>query len=325
LTFLTALVALAAGWSFLRLRDQRTISWAGGCAISRASVSAGTILFVRAHRLGDYDGIFSMGSDGRGWRKLPAAGLDAALSPDGGRVVFVGWDNRTLAWHLHRADANGANDRTLTPAWLDGSSPSWSRNGRQIAFTGMRWGRRHYGKRDFLGMDVWVVDADGGHLRRLRPGMRPAWSPDGQTILYAVWDPTPEDEHTSALRAMDPDGSHPRLLVRGTRGQAWAREAAWSPDGRQIAYTARLGRDEMGIWVMDADGSHRRLLTHGAEAYVGPVWLPDGIAFTRVAYRDLQPSIWIMDADGRNPRLLTRNGQTSDGMAFILSGWLGGA
>lgn len=113
--------------------------------------------------------------------------------------------------------------------------------------------------------------------------------------------------------------------MRGTRGQGWTREAAWSPDSRQIVYTTRLGGDEMGIWVMDADGSHRRLLTHRTEAYLGPIWLPNGIAFTRLADPDPKPSIWMMDADGRNLRLLTRNGQTSDGMAFMLSGWFGGA
>src|SRR5438105_5175672 len=189
-TLLAVLLALAAGWTLWRLRDERTASCAGGRVSARGSAGTRTLLFVGAHRLGEHSGIFSIRSDGLGRRKLLVEGLDAALSPDGRRMVFAHYDNRRPGLSLRLANVDSSNGRDLTPAWLDASSPSWSPDGRQVAFTGMRWGRWHGGSREFLGMDVWLVDVESGRLRRLRPGMRPSWSPDGRAILYAVPDPT---------------------------------------------------------------------------------------------------------------------------------------
>jgi Tol biopolymer transport system component len=49
-------------------------------------------------------------------------------------------------------------------------------------------------------------------------------------------------------------------------GRATAREAAWSPDGTQYAYSQLTYEDELGvavcdIWVSNADGSQRHRVT----------------------------------------------------------------
>lgn len=81
---------------------------------------------------------------------------------------------------------------------------------------------------------------------------------------------------------------------------------AWSPDGKQIAFTS--GRDgsqeESEVYVMDADGSKPRRLTNrpGIDAF--PVWSPDG---SKIAYhsKPLLFAIFLTNATGSDPVNLT--------------------
>ena len=52
-------------------------------------------------------------------------------------------------------------------------------------------------------------------------------------------------------------------------------EAAWSPDGRQIAYiSSASGR--LNLWIMNADGSGARQIVLSNERQMQPVWTKDG-------------------------------------------------
>ena len=101
----------------------------------------------------------------------------ASVSPDGRHVVF-----ETLG-RLHIRDTTGnAAPRPLTAA--DGDFqlfPSWSRDGRTIAF--VSWNDRRLG-------EIRTVAPDGSALRTVtsQPGhyRRPRFSPDGRTIVYEV-------------------------------------------------------------------------------------------------------------------------------------------
>lgn len=60
----------------------------------------------------------------------------------------------------------------------------------------------------------------------------PQLSPDGTQILYTRrWVNKLEDKFESAIWAMRADGSHNRLLVKGSGPR-------WSPDGNRILYVA---------------------------------------------------------------------------------------
>ncbi|WDE08719.1 PD40 domain-containing protein [Thalassomonas viridans] len=81
--------------------------------------------------------------------------------------------------------------------------------------------------------------------------------------------------------------------------------AAWSPDGKRIAFYAKYdGRKTWSIHTMNSDGTNRKRLTHAEGKWDNsPAWSPDGkkIAFSR-EYKNSdgkwQAEIWIMNADG---------------------------
>ncbi len=84
--------------------------------------------------------------------------------------------------------------------------------------------------------------------------------------------------------------------------------AAWSPDGRSIAFMSR-SRSILNsrIYVVQADGSQRVQLTDGTRYDLNPVWSPDG---TRIAFnsrlRDSRESrIYTMAPDGSQIRAIS--------------------
>jgi Tol biopolymer transport system component len=91
---------------------------------------------------------------------------------------------------------------------------------------------------------------------------------------------------------------------------------AWSPDGKQIAFTStRDGRPQ--IYVMPAPGSSldantagsapRRVSQVGAADF-SPTWSPDGNWIAFASYRDGSTDIYIMDLSGGNVTRLTKTG-----------------
>src|SRR3954452_20058848 len=83
------------------------------------------------------------------------------------------------------------------------------------------------------GMDVCVIDLDGGDIRRLTEGggwdRFPAWSPDGTQIAFTSSPPTGDGPRSERVWVMDAEGSEPVPIAKGMG-------AKWSPDGSQLAF-----------------------------------------------------------------------------------------
>lgn len=110
-------------------------------------------------------------------------------------------------------------------------------------------------------------------------------------------------------------------------------DAAWSPDGTQLAVTVELPNPAGSeIVIVDADGSVRTIMERGHADAVGPdtiavAWSPDGtkIAFSgRTVGRGRTVS--IIDADGSNEQVLDGHWEevswSPDGHQLALKGWL---
>ena len=100
------------------------------------------------------------------------------------------------------------------------------------------------------------------------------------------------------IYTMSSDGTGQTRL---THNQAADFAAAWSPNGRQIAFTRTWDDEDLEIYVMDADGGNVRQLTEGPFDVI-PKWSPDGkrIAFEAMLGLGHGRQIYVMNADGTN-------------------------
>ena len=121
------------------------------------------------------------------------------------------------------AEADGSNPQQLThgPGASQGS-PSWSPDGRRIAFDAQGKDSR---------IHLWMIDADGGAPRQLTAEageqVVPTWSHDGRWIYYS-W----RQANTRDIWRMPADGGAPERLTHGAAG-AFACESA---DGKSLLF-----------------------------------------------------------------------------------------
>ncbi|MCL4788822.1 MAG: S9 family peptidase [Verrucomicrobia bacterium] len=115
----------------------------------------------------------------------------------------------------------------------------------------------------------------------------PAASPDGKWVIVPVTEPAyDEKDEVSDLWLVPGDGSTPPRRFTTARSRESA--PAWSPDSRQVVFTAkREGDDAAQIYVISIDGGEARRLTQLALGARAPLWSPDGrsIAFQAPMHR----------------------------------------
>jgi dipeptidyl aminopeptidase/acylaminoacyl peptidase len=169
---------------------------------------------------------------------------DARYSPDGTRVAFA--STRSGQSNIWICSSDGSDLRQMTVLEPDAfaGSPSWSPNGRWIAFDS---------RSSQTASSIYVLDASGGKPRRLTgPGpsdIIPNWSRDSQWVYFS------SDRGSGPLQIWKvPAAGGEPVQVTSNGGL----EAFESPDGRFLYYTKR-GR-KSGFW--------RRPLGGGEEMFV---------------------------------------------------------
>ena len=261
------------------------------------SASGSRIAFTRG--FGD---IYVMNADGSEPVRLtdsPFLDGQASWSPDGRRIAFMSERDAIGVeepQNIYVMNADGSAQTRLTFCSNDFcslSNPSWSPDGRQIAFE------------QFPGF-IWVMNADGSAATRLTDGSTlerdPSWSPDGRQIAFTGVDGDRE------IYVMNADGSAPRKLTNNSFRDA---APSWSPDGSKIAFESdRDGNPE--IYVMNADGSSQTRLTNNSASDTWPTWSPDGRQIAFASDRDGSSpfenfEIYVMNADGSSQTRLTNN------------------
>ena len=259
------------------------------------------------------DEIYVMDADGSNPQNLtnnPHYEGAPSWSPDGERIAFSArrdghFENEiALTYEIYVMDADGGNEQRLTENRKNDDTPSWSPDGKRIAFASDRKG-------DLQNYEIYVMDTNGGNPRRLTNNRNddrsPSWSPDGKRIVFSS-----NRNGNWKIYVMDINGGNPRRLTNNRHDHL---SPSWSPDGKRIVFTSdRDGHRDINAWltdelyVMDADGGNQQRLTENPHEDWEPSWSPDGKRIAFVSDRDGNAEIYVMDANGRNQRRRTKNG-----------------
>jgi len=173
------------------------------------------------------------------------------------------------------ATGYGGEPLTLGRGALEGRSPTYAPDGREIAFA-----KDAPGASGAWSTTIWIASLDGRSLRPLTTGTsrdplvgsQPAWSPGGSRIAFVS-----SASGNADIWVIGRDGSN---LTRLTTNPDGNQQPAWSPDRSQIAFVSHnsVSRDR-DIWIMHADGANPRRVTStssGSPLGFHPAFSPDG-------------------------------------------------
>ncbi len=202
----------------------------------------------------------------------------------------------------------------------------------------------------WLSDDEFLYPADGRIKRRSRRtgALAPVAFTATLAVKPAAYTRKPRDFDATTTRpalgllrpVVSPDGTR---LAFGALGDIWVQpidgtpekltddafvdtDAAWSPDGTQIAFASdRAG--SMDIWTRDLRTGAERRLTFSTDAEMAPAWSPDGQSIAYISNQAYEQSeLHVVRAAGGEPRRLTERlfglgypSWTPDGSIVIVS------
>jgi Tol biopolymer transport system component len=223
---------------------------------------------------------------------------DFAWSPDASVIVFRVVTDITI--DLYVSDMQSSLFRRVTGTGKNNHSPSFSPDGRWLAFTSERDGNPEIYVTDAtcLQSTAPCKDSDAHRLtNNTFTDDQAAWSPDNQQIVFQS-----NRDGDFEIYSMNIDGNQQRRLTNSPQRDLMP---DWSPDGTKIVFISERDINNE-LYLMKADGSDQRRLTTTPEFEFSPQWSPDGqqILFQRtVAGSDFET--FVMQADGSHAQRLT--------------------
>jgi len=211
-------------------------------------------------------------------------------------------------------------------------SPSWSSDGKWLAYTSYSKGRpdlyiEHVDEKRgsvlsrngvnispswvpgkfMLGatlsysgdQEIYLLTGTGKMIKRLTHSrgidVSPSFSPDGKRMAFVSRRSGTPQIHTMELES--------KAVSRLTFYGRYNTQPSWSPTGEKIAYTGfKDGKSD--IFVIGVDGKGLAQLTHDSGDNESPTWSPDGSLIAFSSTREGPSRIYVMTAFGTDQRRL---------------------
>lgn len=191
---------------------------------------------------------------------LELTGIPGAFNT---RLAYVTMKVRGDERHytLEVSDSDGHNPQPLLRSKMPIMSPSWSPDGRKLAYVSFESGRSN----------VVVQNLDGSNREVLAdfPGINsaPTWSPDGKSLAMTLSKDGNADIFIMNLQT--------KALRKVTRHWAIETEAAWSVDGKSLYFNSdRRGQPQ--IFKMELDSGTVSRISFQGNYNANPETSPNG-------------------------------------------------
>jgi TolB protein len=271
----------------------------------------------------------------RGLRGVARTKLTFDSDRDGERLTGT-VESRSVK-EVYITDYDGENQRRVTVGRSLNITPTWSPDGRSIAYASYRRGlpnifisnifqgtleeltsdrgnnftpawspdgtRLCFASTRDGNMELYVVNRDGTNLRRLTNNpasdITPTWSPTGTQIAF-----TSDRTGTPQIYIVGADG----LSLQKLTSEPYADRATWSPAPfNEVAYTARTGPGN-DIKIMSLATREVRQITFGEGTNESPSWAPNGRHLAFTSTRSGKTQIFTIARDGKDLRRITNSG-----------------
>lgn len=230
--------------------------------------------------------------------------LGRGISPDGRSLIFCGWtmsdtthDLREPATSIWTYSFEDHSTRKLTNEkglFVD-RFPSWSPDGRKIAFTRYNVPEGSVTDAKKINSGIYTMNSSGGDIQMLYSDddlhpIFPVWSPDGKMITYIS---RLKEDDKYVLNVIDVQDGTSRVVYEIPEFISTI-DPCWSPDSKKIAYN-----DGKVIKVVHLDdGSVEDIqtnLTSDVNIIYYLDWSPGGESFVFGGANQGQSEFWFVE------------------------------